>query len=168
MRRRHLLLHLLLVLHALGVHGCVTAGLMHAHAVSAMLHVGIAVLVRSCRALLVAVLASSLVPVVVATLSCKRVAWSSLELVLHWQSLEELGDLEVELVSCRDIVPLRRVVVQLLESLEPKLVLGLFIDDVTVFFKLVVADLELPVVDGPVMELLKCVLSLIRSFEAHE
>jgi len=55
-----------------------------------------------------------------------------LELLLHGESLQELGNLEVELITGGNVVPLGGVEVDLLESLETKLVLGLFVDDVTV------------------------------------
>jgi len=91
-----------------------------------------------------------------------------LELLLHGECLQELGNLEIELITGGNVVPLRGVEVDLLESLEAKLVLGLFVDDIAVLLQLVMADGELPVGYQTVVELLKGLLCLIWCLEAHE
>jgi len=133
----HLLLAILVVHPLVGsLHRGVASSVVHAHVVAAVLHVGVPVLVRRGRSPLVVVhlLATS----TEATLSVGGVLGG--ELLLHRECLEELGDLEVELVTSGDVVPLGGVVVDLLEALEAQLILGLLVDDVTVLLELVVAD----------------------------
>jgi len=140
---------------------------VNTHVVSSVLHVVGSVVVRGVRSLLAtAHLLTSLVAVE-ATLTESGVL-SLLELLLHRESLQELGNLEVELITGGNVVPLRGVEVDLLESLETKLVLGLFVDDVTVLFQLVMADGELSVAYQTVVQLLEGLLSLVWCLEAHE
>ena len=134
-----------------------------------MRHVWVAVLVsciRSRALLMRLVVLAALIPET--TLAISWVLLTTLELVLHGERREELSDLVIELITSSNVVPLRCAVVDLLEALEAKLILGLFVDDIAVFLQLVVAYLELPVVDGPVVELLECLLSLIGRLKAHK
>lgn len=63
---------------------------------------------------------------------------------------------------------MRGAIVQLLEALEIELVLGLLIHDISIFLKLVVADIELAVAKLFVVEILQGILCLIRRLEANE
>jgi len=60
------------------------------------------------------------------------------------------------------------LVVQLLEPLEPKFVFGLFILNVSELFKLIVTDLESPSIHKSTVHILKSLLSLVWSLEAHK
>jgi hypothetical protein len=90
------------------------------------------------------------------------------ELLLEGEGLEELRDLEVELVAGGDFVPLRVVVVQLLESLETELIFGLLVGDCPVLGQLVVADGELTSVDGDLGKLLESDLGLVGGLVADK
>lgn len=109
-------------LHSLGVHVRVAA--LRTIILSTVL-----VVVRLVRTLVIA----ALTLLGVSTHACG-------ELLLEGQGLEELCDLEVELVARGDFVPLRVVVVQLLESLETELILGLFIGNSPILSQFVMAD----------------------------
>ena len=87
---------------------------------------------------------------------------------LHGESLQELGDLVVEFVSGGDVLPVVVLVVELLELLESKFILGLFVLDVSEFLKLVMADLELSLVKESVVAVLESLLGLVGSLEADE
>jgi len=89
-------------------------------------------------------------------------------LSLHGEGLEELSDLVVELVSGGDVLPVVVLVVELLELLESKFILGLFVLDVSEFLKLVMADLELSLVEESVVAVLESLLGLVGSLEADE
>jgi len=140
---------------------------VNTHVVSSVLHVVGSVVVRGVRSLLATAHLLTTLVAVEATLTESGVL-SLLELLLHRESLQELGNLEVELITGGNVVPLRGVEVDLLESLETKLVLGLFVDDVTVLFQLVMADGELSVAYQTVVQLLEGLLSLVWCLEAHE
>ena len=60
------------------------------------------------------------------------------------------------------------LVVQLFELLEAELILSLFILDLSELLELVMADLELSLVEESVVAVLKSLLSLVRSLEADE
>jgi len=89
-------------------------------------------------------------------------------LSLHGEGLEELSDLVIELVSGGDVLPVVVLVVELLELLESKFILGLFVLDVSEFLKLVMADLELSLVEESVVAVLESLLGLVGSLEADE
>jgi hypothetical protein len=90
------------------------------------------------------------------------------EFLLEGERLEQLSDLEVEFVTGGDFVPLRVVVVQLLESLETELIFGLLVGDRPVLGQLVMADGELAAVDGDFGKLLESDLGLVGGLVAHK
>lgn len=168
--------HLLLLLGLVRAHvalvriegGVAVRLLMHAHPVAIVLHVWCAVLMRSIRPSVIVELLLSVVTAVVALAAKLTCTWVLRELLLHWECLQQLCDLEVEFITTCNIIPLGRVIVELLESLEAKLVFGLFVDDITVLLQLVVADRKLPVTYQSVVETLEGLLSLIRCLEADK
>merc|ERR1711957_712189 len=81
---------------------------------------------------------------------------------------EDLGDLEVELVSGGDILPVVVLVVELLELLEAELILGLFVLDLSELLELVMADLELSLSVESVVQELDGVLGLVGGLEANK
>lgn len=87
---------------------------------------------------------------------------------LHGKGLQELGNLVVELISGRDVLPVVVLVVQLLELLETELILSLFILDLSELLEFVMADLELSLVEESVVAVLESLLGLVGSLEADE
>jgi len=162
-------LHLLLLSLILGPLTLVPAVLSLAGG-HALVHVGVA------ASVLRAVILTAVVLVVVG-LVCGALVLAALtlllvghaaELLLEGEGLEELRDLEVELVAGGDFVPLRVVVVQLLESLETELIFGLLVGDCPVLGQLVVADGELTSVDGDLGKLLESDLGLVGGLVADK
>ena len=131
-----------------------TTCILDTHHVAIMIHVGRPLLVKSVRPLLVP-------RSIVATLVI------ALELTL-WKRLQELSNLVVKLISARDVLPVRALVVKLLEPLEAEFIFCFLILDVPEFFKLIVANLKLSAVDHAIVQKLKCLLSLIWSLETHK
>lgn len=82
--------------------------------------------------------------------------------------LQELDELVLELILGGNVVPLSLLVVHFFESLEAHLILALFVSDFAEFLELVVADLQLALVDVGVVKLLEGGLSLIGGLEADE
>jgi len=87
---------------------------------------------------------------------------------LHGESLQELGDLVVEFVSGGDVLPVVVLVVELLELLETEFILSLFVLDLSELLELVMADLELSLVEESVVTVLESLLGLIGGLEADE
>ena len=87
---------------------------------------------------------------------------------LHGESLQELGDLVVEFVSGGDVLPVVVLVVELLELLETEFILSLFVLDLSELLELVMADLELSLVEESVVAVLESLLGLIGGLEADE
>lgn len=87
---------------------------------------------------------------------------------LHGEGLQELGDLVVEFITRGDVLPVVVLVVKLFELLETKFILSLFIMDLSELLELVMANLELSLVEESVVTVLEGLLGLIRSLEADE
>lgn len=145
----HVLLHVVSSLHVV-VHAILSLSVLAVRSVSLSLEVTTSVVVS--------------LSTLVVLLSLERVH----ALSLHGEGLEELSDLVVELVSGGDVLPVVVLVVELLELLESKFILGLFVLDVSEFLKLVMADLELSLVEESVVAVLESLLGLVGSLEADE
>ena len=87
---------------------------------------------------------------------------------LHGEGLQELGDLVVEFITRGDVLPVVVLVVKLFELLETKFILSLFILDLSELLELVMADLELSLVEESVVTVLEGLLGLVGSLEADE
>ena len=134
LRSLHLLLLVLWLVLTLRPLPLVTAVALAATWWHTLVHVGVSTSILRAR-----ILPRSTVVVLLATvvgaLSLVRAALTLLlvshaaEFLLEGERLEQLGDLEVEFVAGGDFVPLRVVVVQLLESLETELIFGLLVGD---------------------------------------
>lgn len=145
----HVLLHVVSSLHVV-VHAILSLSVLAVRSVSLSLEVTTSVVVS--------------LSTLVVLLSLERVH----ALSLHGEGLEELSDLVVELVSGGDVLPVVVLVVELLELLESKFILGLFVLDVSEFLKLVMADLELSLVEESVVAVLESLLGLVGSLKADE
>jgi len=145
----HVLLHVVSSLHVV-VHAILSLSVLAVRSVSLSLEVTTSVVVS--------------LSTLVVLLSLERVH----ALSLHGEGLEELSDLVVELISGGDVLPVVVLVVELLELLESKFILGLFVVDVSEFLKLVMADLELSLVEESVVAVLESLLGLVGSLKADE
>jgi len=130
----------------------------------------VALTLRSALLVVSLSLVSTLVVSVVSLLATLSASAHLLESVLSLlgKGLQELSDLVVEFVSGGDVLPVVLGVVKLSELLEAKLILSLFIRDLSELLELVMADLELSLVVESVVAELQSLLSLVGSLEAHE
>jgi len=147
------LLHLVLVAHVVVSHGAS----------------GVVALGSSVTTLLVVVVSvatlGSVVSLLVTSLTSVELLGEA-GVALHLS--ENLGDLEVELVSGGDVLPVVVLVVELLELLEAELILGLFVLDLSELLELVMADLELSLSVESVVQELDGVLGLVGGLEANK
>jgi len=160
----------LLLLHgSLALVSVLSHGLLHllvhvVHGASGVVALRSALLVVSLT------LVSTLVVSVVSLLATLSASAHLLEgvLPLLGKGLQELSDLVVEFVSGGDVLPVVLGVVKLSELLEAKLILSLFVSDLSELLELVMADLELSLVVESVVAELQSLLSLVRSLKAYK